>query len=189
MTTTIRRYYYRCTGCLDVMTQLEPLALEYSRTVAKCGTCDQVFEYLGRTQRDRLVQDSMECKCDDRCTSARGPHCNCHCGGENHGAGMVGGYEIVTRDAGPVPIVRMPDPVRAAKALAQYREYDTARTELGRRLGELLDRRAAREFLPRPDFDRMLSYQRINRAIGTAKTHAGRMKSLRTALDQSTVAA
>ena len=29
------------------------------------------------------------CVCDARCTHARGPHCDCSCGGANHGAGLV----------------------------------------------------------------------------------------------------
>jgi hypothetical protein len=28
-----------------------------------------------------------ECPCDARCTNAKGPSCNCSCGGANHGAG------------------------------------------------------------------------------------------------------
>jgi hypothetical protein len=30
-----------------------------------------------------------EKKCDARCTGARGPHCDCSCGGTNHGAGWL----------------------------------------------------------------------------------------------------
>lgn len=27
-----------------------------------------------------------ECPCDGRCTSAKGPNCDCSCGGQNHGS-------------------------------------------------------------------------------------------------------
>jgi hypothetical protein len=179
------RFFYRCTGCLEVVALSGQLRMEYSLTSARCGNCAQPFEYMGRVQRDRLVTDQTACKCDDRCVSARGPLCNCKCNGENHGAGMAG-YITVAVDAGAIPIVHLPSPERAAKALAQFREYAELRDELRATLGQLLDRRRAGEFLPRPDFDRLRSLQYANAKTGKAKTHAARMKNLRAALAPAT---
>lgn len=37
-----------------------------------------------------VVYDNEDCKgrCDARCYDAREPHCDCVCGGRNHGAGL-----------------------------------------------------------------------------------------------------
>lgn len=176
----MNRYYYRCTGCLEVVALTEKLPTENFATIARCGTCAQRFEFMGRVERDRLVFDAVACKCDDRCTSARGPLCSCSCGGVNHGAGMAG-YVDYTIDQGAVPTVQLPCAKRAAKGLAQFQEYAALRDALRAELYALLDRRRAGEFLPRTAFDRMRLLQRINAATGKAKTHAGRMKNLRAA--------
>lgn len=31
-----------------------------------------------------------DCPCDGRCTSAKGPNCDCSCGGKNHGGDYLG---------------------------------------------------------------------------------------------------
>src|SRR5688500_17079190 len=57
---------------------------------------------MRRVERDRLIHEHTAATCDERCTSARGPICNCHCGGKHHGSHRV---VKVIRDAGPIPIV------------------------------------------------------------------------------------
>src|SRR5262245_23657685 len=67
------RHYYRCIGCLEpyAMPEKLPNRPDYSgRTIAVCGNCDQPLEYMGRVERDRLVDDRTRCACDDRCLSA-----------------------------------------------------------------------------------------------------------------------
>ena len=98
-------HFYRCADCLSVCTS--PDLLQYRDrhgcTVqgGKCGACDGQLEYLGRTERDRLIKEHEACPCDDRCTSARGPNCTCRCGGENHGSNLT---VKVRTDAGGVPV-------------------------------------------------------------------------------------
>ena len=46
----------------------------------------------GRHQAARLIHYAAKPSrhsCDARCMSARGPNCECHCGGKNHGAGFI----------------------------------------------------------------------------------------------------
>lgn len=45
---------------------------------------------------DRIIRRPLEAsnhECDARCLQAKGEHCQCKCGGENHG---TGGLEIVS---------------------------------------------------------------------------------------------
>jgi hypothetical protein len=91
------RHFYRCRDCLTVMAADEHLLS------AECGICQGFVEYMGRVHRDRLVKEGLECPCDARCTSARGPSCNCKCGGKNHGSNLV---VPVTRDAGKKPVLQ-----------------------------------------------------------------------------------
>lgn len=51
--------------------------------------------------KNRLMETEERCKCDARCTNARGPNCECSCGGANHGSNKV---VTVQRDVGPVPV-------------------------------------------------------------------------------------
>lgn len=173
----MNRYFYRCTGCLEVVALADKLAMEYSGTVAKCGTCDQRFDYMGRVTRDRLLMDTTQCACDDRCTCARGPICSCSCGGENHGAGMAGYITVIT-DIGAAPKVTMPDTKSKTKALAQWLEYSELRTVALAALDRLSDRRKRGEFLPRSEWDRMVQLRQALGKASKAKSHAGRIKTL-----------
>lgn len=177
----VNRWFYRCTGCLEVVALDAQLRMEYSHSVATCSTCGQHFESMGRVTDNRLWSDKTECVCDDRCTSARGPICTCSCGGENHGCGMAG-YITVSTVIGAAPQVTMPTTKGREKALAQYREFAELRATVKAELNSYLDRRAAGEFMPRPAFDRMRLLQDVNRKACAARSHAGRMKMLRSAL-------
>src|SRR5258708_993631 len=84
--------------------------------ILQCGACDGSLEYLGRTERDRLIKEHEACPCDDRCTSARGPNCSCRCGGQNHGSNLT---VTVRTDEGGIPVA-MIDPAARFKA-EEYR--------------------------------------------------------------------
>jgi hypothetical protein len=87
------RHCYRCEDCLTVC-----FADGDQLPSAKCGACDGRMEHMGRVERGRLKEDTYACPCDARCTSARGPNCDCLCGGKNHGSNAV---VEVTRDFRP----------------------------------------------------------------------------------------
>lgn len=61
-----------------------------------------VMGKVGRTRAGRLLTPEERSPCDGRCTNARGPNCDCRCGGANHGSRRV---VTVWRcaDAGRVP--------------------------------------------------------------------------------------
>ena len=53
------RHFYRCVDCLTVSAADEYLPK------AECGVCGGRIEYMGRVERARLVQDSVEYFDDD----------------------------------------------------------------------------------------------------------------------------
>jgi hypothetical protein len=44
---------------------------------------------MGQVKGDKYELIENRPACDGRCTHAHGPHCDCECGGVNHGTGMV----------------------------------------------------------------------------------------------------
>jgi hypothetical protein len=100
------RHYGRCSYCE------RPLAFEADRTDIQfildqpCPLCgEKALRYMGRVQRKNLVKDITKSVCDERCTNARGPHCDCFCGNVNHGTKklivfnkVVGRLEVVEKD-------------------------------------------------------------------------------------------
>ena len=106
--------YYRCNDCLCSMT----VPAEVDTFTARCA-CGGVLTFMGQVVQDRITEERHRCKCDERCTNAAGPICNCHCGGENHGAGKAAEINYLV-DKGPA-ILRPPDP-RSPYRAAEYRE-------------------------------------------------------------------
>lgn len=63
-----------------------------------------VMGKVGPSKTTRLFQPEELCVCDGRCTNARGPNCECSCGGVNHGSQRT---VKVWRDAGAVPSAKV----------------------------------------------------------------------------------
>ena len=165
----INRYFVRCRICLAVA------AIEEHPHQVQCGICDAPMEYMGRVERDRLIRDELRTPCDDRCTFARGNHCDCKCGGKNHGSKML---VTVRHDCGPVPIVTAPRGRHQAEIRA--REYRSAQTELLRQLDGLLEQRR-RGWLPADAYTRLRELQRTNAKTAQARDHNARMRTFRAA--------
>jgi hypothetical protein len=140
-----------------------------------CGLCSGHMESMGKVVRDRLVKECDRCTCDERCTYARGPKCNCKCGGEFHGTGMV---VTVKTDAGGVPVVSVPD---NAKALAVAAEWKAALAPLVDRRSAIAKMKAA-GWIERSLFDEMTELNYLIGKARKAKTHAGRLKILASAV-------
>lgn len=118
------RRAYRCCDCLDVFFTVE------SAKGASCGACGGAVEFMGRVVGARLTEIRQECPCDERCTGAVGPQCNCSCGGANHGDGRL--VEVV-RDIGPAPKLRgQRNPETLAARAAEYRALVAAARSAGR---------------------------------------------------------
>jgi hypothetical protein len=177
----VRLHFYRCTDCLSICTSGEQLSYRdrhgYIVAGGKCGACDGTLEYLGCTERDRLIKEHEACPCDDRCTSARGPNCSCRCGGENHGSHMA---VTVETDEGGTPVA-MIDPAARLKA----EEYRAAKQDLwdawNSRYRAITDRKNRGEWIDA--FGAYLDGQDFARAFHKAvelRTHAGRNRKIRT---------
>ena len=77
----LTRRFLRCSCCLSVV------ALDSSESATSCEACSGSLEPMGFVHRS--TRPVSQCACDLRCTMATGPDCNCKCGGEHHGSGMV----------------------------------------------------------------------------------------------------
>jgi hypothetical protein len=142
----------------------------------QCGICSGPIENMGKVERDRLTHHHIGSPCDDRCTFARGPHCDCSCGGKNHGSKLT---VVIVRDAGPVPIVPMPNPEKAKRIAAEYQEYRARALAI---LDNQLAAKRRGDFLPDGDFRRLRAIQKALRKAHEARTHDARIKALRAAM-------
>lgn len=105
------KLYVRCIICL------EPCVIDETTKwrTATCGACGGKFELMGFVKGFEVVQPELRCVCDNRCVNALGPHCECKCEGTNHGAGLLGYYEV-DKVVGKVKLT--PTNVERAKARA-----------------------------------------------------------------------
>jgi len=169
---TVNRWFIRCTRCLTVAAiETQPNVRDW-----RCNICEGTIENMGRVEGDRLVKYEERCACDGRCTGARGPVCECHCGGVNHGTGRT---VIVKIDVGGVPRVQFVDEGKALKVAAEYvATMDAVRGSLA----VLRTRKAMGAYLADGDFRRMLQIPAVLQKASEARTHASRMKVLATVL-------
>lgn len=164
------RAYYRCEDCLTIAA-----AEAVAELNCQCGLCGGRVECMGLVRGERLVKSALECPCDGRCTSARGPNCDCHCGGKNHGSGLL---VRVVRDVGPVPRFLMPPSRKAAAIAAEWRrgyaavlaaiaEYERRKRD-GERIGG-----------DRPAYEALRHYMQLWEAktrLRCSRCHKSRMK-------------
>lgn len=83
------RYCFKCADCIAVFF-IEDDDPNFERTTRQIECdCGGIASLMGKVHRERVLQEEIVSVCDGRCTSAKGPSCNCHCGGANHGSGAV----------------------------------------------------------------------------------------------------
>lgn len=162
------RWYWKCDDCLRVCASNEQL------DSAKCGACDGSMSLMGQVIGARLGRNEVRCACDGRCTGATGPSCECSCGGINHGTGAVVG---VVRDLGPIPVLSGNSPKFRLIADEYRAASEVVRAEY-RALGEL--KRAG--WLERSKYDRWYRLGYVLHKARESKSHAGRMKLLRSVI-------
>jgi hypothetical protein len=160
----VQRHCYRCSECLAVF------FVDGKRIDVACA-CGGQAQHLGRVQAESLWHDKVECACDSRCTGARGPSCNCKCGGENHGTDAV--VEVVVH-AGKCRDGWAAMNAPNSEKLAEYRAaYETAKARFVARYGT--DPRA---WLPYEEYrQRETDRTNLHRAHGL-QTHRARMRVL-----------
>jgi hypothetical protein len=165
----VNRWFTRCTTCLAIAAVAEhPNTGEW-----RCGICGGGIENMGRVERDRLIHEHAAAICDERCTSARGPICNCHCGGQHHGSNRV---VKVVRDAGPVPTVT--PSIGREQCRINADEYRRMRAAALALLDPLLASRR-RGYLPAAEYERMRQLQAALGKACNARTHRARVNTLR----------
>ena len=143
---------------------------------APCPACEGPTEYMGRVERGRVVEDEEDCPCDARCTAARGPNCDCSCGGENHGSDRL--VKII-RDKGKAPRL---SPIDDEKARARAEEYRAALEAANDRFRtEFASEIAAKEkgeFVGSARFYEMRSQRYVLLKAGHMKAHRSRLAAL-----------
>lgn len=90
----VARHYFRCVDCLTPfcanMEGKAPRRAVPEGTKCECGNAKN-FEYMGKVRGSvyTKAETVTDCKCNQICAHARGPNCECECGGSNHGLGMM----------------------------------------------------------------------------------------------------
>lgn len=164
------RWFVRCADCLSVA------AVEAVPAGMLCGLCGGRVEEMGRVTRDRrgMVTAAYDAPaCDARCTHARGPSCDCPCGGKNHGTGVTVPV-VVTEGA---PRASMPPEGKARRVAEEWRaELARVRATLAGRMS-----RAQRDgaWLGGGDYGLVMQYRRVLAHAKGLRTHKGRMAQLR----------
>ncbi len=164
------RWFVRCADCLSVA------AVEERPAGMLCGLCGGRVEEMGRVTRDRrgMVTAAYDIPaCDARCTHARGPSCDCPCGGANHGRGVT--VPVVVTDG--APRVSMPLEGKARRVAEEWRaELERVRGTLAGRMS-----RAQRDgaWLGGADYSLVMQYRSILAHARGLRTHKGRIAQLR----------
>lgn len=130
-------------------------------------TCGGQVELMGVVRGQRLhVATELRCPCDGRCTHAKGPLCDCSCGGANHGTGRVVRIEHYEN----IPRIQSGTPEYATEFLAAVAAAHTRMlATFGTREGWEPERIHVARQAARQDYNR----------AGTMKSHAGRMRVLK----------
>lgn len=170
---SINRWFVRCRLCLSIAAVD---AVSLPKGEMKCGACQGPIEIMGRV--NGCTSDlETRCKCDARCTNAKGPNCDCSCGGVNHGKGMAATVDMgvkIEGHTGPMPIVN----IKASdKALAIAKEFREAMIPLNRAIRLLYERRQDHG-LPGYEWEQLRRLEYIRVQARKAKTHKTRMEIL-----------
>lgn len=182
----IKRRYYRCLDCLSVFTadytDVRDLP-HYENYECSCGGH---IENMGDVRMDRIVKSYEASPCDDRCTEARGPVCNCHCGGKNHGTHLT---VTVVHDCGPAPRVKT-DVDNEAKGKAFRKLYQRALEAWKTKWMWIIEKRN-RGWIPRPEWDTYVIASNFRRELtktGQMKVYSLRQKKLEKFIEKMEVA-
>jgi hypothetical protein len=175
-------WFVRCCDCLSVVAVT---AAELPRRVGRdgfpiCGACGGPVELMGQVERARLVSVAHLAPCDERCTNARGPSCDCKCGGRNHGSKLV---VRVVRDRGPVPVVAVRPSGQLVMLAAEFRTARDAAYQAADELpGRAIVDRARGAWLPPADFAAAERWRSTRRRVVEAcrlRVHRTRVERLR----------
>ena len=183
----MERNYYKCTDCLSVAAVDETASglrvfVDGRCREPKCGACGGACDHMGTVGDDgRLYTERSECPCDARCTSALGPHCQCPCGGTNHGSARL---VTVRRDAGPIPVLRIVSTEKSARVVAEWHAArDVATAEK-----DAIEAKRREGWISNADYGRLRDLYCGLRRARALRTHKGRMNVLTGLIVESAVA-
>jgi hypothetical protein len=182
------RHFYRCIDCLSVVAtegQIRPVQVppRYTYSYSECRGCGGQIEYMGEVRRNCLQRRELRVPCDARCTGAIGPHCDCQCGGENHGTNRL--VEVLI-EAGKVPRVMVPADA-SAKGEAYRELVRTVRSAHNERFARLFQLKWLGAYLTVPQWCSYCEGQRLNERIVAARklrSHAARNRKLNAILTE-----
>lgn len=163
---TAKRYYYKCRDCLSVATH-ESVQPNHD---LKCD-CGGRMPMMGHVHRFRVVNVELHTPCDERCTNASGPSCDCACGGVNHGSGHL--VELV-RDVGGIPTLKAGNMERASEYRAAR---DAARERIAKRHAYVIDAKARGQYVTAGYWEWQQDVSDLNHACGL-KNHKNRLAKL-----------
>jgi hypothetical protein len=175
---TFERHFYRCGDCLHVFALDGPQRLcnVVSPASLRCDCGSQRVAYMGRVGPDGAVGYTEErCACDSRCTSARGPICNCSCGGANHGTGATVRVRIDNTAATIEPQADLPERLAA---LTAFRDACATARDAIDALPHAADVAAGKWVANRAAWERVFYARQSLRNAGNLKTHAARMRAV-----------
>jgi hypothetical protein len=143
----------------------------YIPKYADCGACGGEIEHMGKVRGVSLTYRHLCCPCDARCTNAKGPSCDCKCGGENHGTNLVVEVEKVV---GGIPKITPVSYLASREVAREYREA----------INPLIERRdylRSFKWLETPLYQERMKLEVVICKAQALRTHAARMKHLRAA--------
>lgn len=143
------RWFLRCLTCREpwaVDAEHRPGDLLLAAVRARCPHCGAIpptprstqgpdllhgeHEIMGRIKSGFREGKRAPAKCDARCRNARGPHCDCPCGGASHGLGLLASLASPTTDGAPpaLSLVNPPSEKVLARRKANRERRQAART-------------------------------------------------------------
>ncbi len=179
------RHYYRCNTCLSVVVVEEDdrggnpnrypkASIHEFRRLCICGG---KYDWMGLVSKDPryVIRTDERCPCDDRCTNARGPSCDCRCGGENHGS-----QRLVTVITGidKVPTIAPPDHAALVRAEDFRSAIKAAQSRVEARWGHAGDLRARGIRVSWEDWQGFEWDQVLIQKACRLKTQRGRLEAL-----------
>lgn len=177
------RWYVKCADCLSVSAYEAPVTRNGhpDNPPTVCGACEGKLIQMGRVvgSQDRLktITNEVPHGCDASCVYARGPQCDCPCGGINHGTKML---VVVVRDGVKVPTITPTDPDAARAVANEFRDaVGAVQDRVDAAYGAVLEAKAAGRWIP--NFNEYLEAKRALTAIDDAshlKVHKTRMARL-----------
>ncbi len=106
-------HYHRCSDCLTAFSTVE-------RHVDFCD-CNGSVEYMGEVHGDKYQKTGTKSACDDRCTKASGPNCDCMCNGINHGTGKL--VSVIVSEGKVKAVGLTPEDIERAEKYRMLRDY------------------------------------------------------------------